>query len=296
MQDRLPASPPTHVSTYTMNVSPRDAEKILKVYSWPRQRPIDRQHVEYLRNAMRRAELTDLELTYGQLPDGDRYLVDGYHRLTALAGLSYPMPALIKTYQVQDEGALARLYMKLDRPKVRTVGTMVRATGLEEQSGLSHTMLTKIGAAAMFAESGFDTGFRQEKSLILRTEITEAWLKEGEQYSRILAGATNEVRGLLDKQSVMAIALVTLRHAPEQAYEFWRGAAMEDRLERDDPRARLLSWLRANNRISAFGASRYSQYVATCWNNFVQGKRMQYIRPQDGPIKLLGTPLDGKDR
>lgn len=287
---------PTHVATYTMYINAAAAEKILKTHSWSRQRPIDRKHVEYLFQAMLRQEVRNLELTYGQLPDGEKFLVDGYHRLTAMTRLSYPMPALIKTYQVKDEDDLARLYMTLDRPKVRTANVMVRASGIEAQTDMNATAIGHTGAAAMFVESGFAPNFRVEKSLILRTEITEAWLKEGELFHRWLIGSTNEVRGMLVKQPVMSIALATIRYSPEKSYDFWRGAAMEDKLEREDPRAKLLSWMRANPRISALGGFRYAHYIAACWNAWMEQRSMQIVKPQDGPIKLLGTPFDGKDR
>lgn len=291
-----PTSLPAHVSTYTMYINAAGAEKILKVHTWSRQRPIDRQHVEYLRNVMGRGELRDLEITYGQLPSGEKYLVDGYHRLTAMSVMPYPLPTLVKTYQVKDENDLARLYMTLDRPKVRSVGTMIRASGLEEQTGLTQSVLTALGSAAFQVEMRFESQWKAEKSLVRRVEITEAWLKEGEHFNRCLAGCTNEVRKMLVKQPVMAVALVTLRHQPEQAHEFWRTTALEDKLERTDPRSKLLAWLRLNKRISAMGPNLYARHVANCWNAFVEGRSLQFVRSQEGAIKILGTPFKGKDR
>jgi len=286
--------PTDHVYTSTTYVNAAGAAKLLEDHTWVRQRPINRFHVDYLVGAMSRGELTQIEATFAELPGGTRYLIDGYHRFTALEKTNLTLPCLIKTYPVEDEAALIRLYLVLDRPYVRTVTAMMRASGLDEHTSLSPGHLKAVGSAAALVEYGFGPNYRMEKSMIRRTEITQRWLPEGEQFFLYLAGCTNEVRGLLIKQPVMAVGITTIRYCPTQAYDFWRPLALEDALERGDPRHRLLAWLRLNKRIATYGFDKYARYVATAWNAWIEGRPLQLMRPLKGEhFRLMGTPFDG---
>ena len=277
--------------TWVEDVTPGGARSILNTRNWSRQRPLRRQHVAYLVDCINLGELTTLSLMYGELPDGQLVLVDGQHRLDALSRTAMTLPAVVTSIAVADDDAIARLFATIDRQSTRTPADMLRASGLEERSGVSVTVLRDISSAAGMAQSGFSQNYRPVRSMIQRTQATEEWLPEGREYHGCLEGGDGLVVSYLWRMPVAAVGLATLRHQPERAVDFWHGAAQEDGLSRNDPRAQLVKWLRAH-RSNSHGTFIYARYVAAAWNAFFERREIERVQVSDasGPMRLFGTP------
>jgi hypothetical protein len=255
--------------------------------------------VAYLLDIMERGQLTDLVISEVEMPDGRRVLVDAYHRLTALIHYGRSLPAVLITYKANSDDELAERYGKIDRPLVRRPIDMLRAAGLERESGLKPKQLKVVSSGAHIAHHNFGgVSFSRQKSLIDRTDETSEWLDEGLLFMAAIEGCSNEVRKLLERAPVCAVALVTFRHQAEAATAFWHTTAMEDSLARDSPQAVLLKWLRSSNVATAKGRAHYSRYVSLAWNAFFQGRRLTILKISDidDSINIEGTPLGRRSR
>ena len=281
------------IQSYTTMVSPIQAQHILSNQMWALQRDIRPSHVAYLVSVIETGEMRKMSMEFAELPDGHRWLVDGQHRLRALIEANISLPCAVTVTKCQDEDAVGRLYLTIDRQTTRDARDGFRALGLQSESHVSPTTLARIGRAALIADLRFSCSYRQSpnaKSLIARTETLRRWLPEGQRYAKHLEGSTAEVGRLLWRAAVAAVGLVTLR---ESAYadDFWSRMAAEDALNRDDPRARLLAWLRAN-RVSRIGSEIvYAKHVAAAWNAYLEGRTLKLLKLSDpsSPVKIVGT-------
>ena len=98
-----------HLRTHVRIVTPAQAREILEHQNWSRQRDLRRSHVTYLVSCIERGELTELSLIFAEMPSGQKLLVDGQHRLTALVQTDKTLPATVTIHRVNDEHDLARV-------------------------------------------------------------------------------------------------------------------------------------------------------------------------------------------
>lgn len=284
-----------HLRSRVARITPECAASMLATLSYERQRNISSKHVDYLRAMMEKGELSDLILQEAEFPNGRKVLVDGYHRLTALIQFGQPLLAVVVTHHVDDEDGLNERYAKIDRPATRKPSDMLRAFGLDQQADLTPSMLKIISAGAVIVANDFprNSGGDNQKSVITRTHDVQKWLGEGEAYSTCIAGCAHEIKTLLTRAPVVAVALATLRYQRGIAETFWSRIAAEDALPKDSPEGRLLTWLRAN-RVNTVGSQViYARYVAGAWNAYYEGRSLKLIRIVDAsaPVFLAGTPI-----
>lgn len=295
-QDSTGQGPLDALRTYTTMLSPVRADFIRLHQMWGKQRVLRPSHVAYLVSAIERGEMTTVSLIFAELPNRDRILVDGQHRLNAIVQAGVTLPCSVTVHRVPNEESIGKLYLTIDRQTTRDSRDGLRALGIEERTKLSPTVLNHISRGVIIVDSNFSRSYRKEaKSLILRTQAVERWLPAGEHYAELLRGATQEVSGMLWRAPVCAVALATIRY-DSLAEEFWGRMAMEDGLGRNDPRARLLAWLR-NNRVAQVGNDIiYARHVAGAWNAFHEGRTLERLQIKDptAPVRILGTPY-GRD-
>lgn len=285
------------IRSFTAVISPaRAAEMLTDFNTFEGQRAVRPRHVAYLLSAMQAGELVDLALIFAELPDGSRMLVDGQHRLTALAQFTKPLPASIVVHRVNDRRQLATRYAMIDRQASRTPGEMLHAFGLDARTGLSRTTLSYVGAGVTIVASGFSRyAISHTRSLIKRTHDVEAWLPEGLIYARWLEGGSQEVTKLLWRAPVVAVALATIRYQPTVAETFWKSIVDEAPIPKFDARARLLAYLRSN-RVAPIGQYLYCRHVAGAWNAYFTGRTLERLQIKDPslPVRIMGTPY-GRD-
>lgn len=288
--------PPWHptpgLSVHTEMISPPRARSILSDLNWARQRDISPSWILALKAAMGRGELTFLTLTFAQLPGVPLSLVDGQHRLTALAALEATMPAAVVTHDVIDEEALGKLYLTYDRSRARGPVVALRALGVLDDTELPVNFVRRLGGGVNILRNRFSRSYRQDRSLIARSDAVKDWLPEIAAYRTALLGAPRDVEALLLRSTVGAVALATFRYQPEVAAEFWSRVASQEMLAAEDPRRILLIWLRSHRAADLGNEIGYCAYIAGAWNAYSDGRSLKILKITDpmAPVHINGTP------
>lgn len=285
--------------TFTTMISPQRALGILEHLNWSRQRDISQHWVGVLRMARLKGQLTFLTLVYAELPDGSWVLVDGQHRLWALSELDQSIPAVIIVCEVANERQLESLYLTFDRAKRRGPDVALKAKNVLQQTERPD-LVKRMNGAIPLLTAAFSPSYRfGAQDLEDRSNASQEWLPWMESYIRLISsGAASDQRRLM-RSPVAAVALATLRYAPrDRAEAFWSRAATQEMLTADDPRMRLMAFLREEKKRdygNARGAIRevpYAGYVAVAWNAYFEGRSLKVLKAVEGaPVKILGTPF-----
>lgn len=281
-----------HLRSHVTRVTPIRAQEILETLNWFRQRDISESWVDTLTMAILKGELTFLTLAFGEMPNGTKHLVDGQHRLRALVRADRSLTATITTFRVMNDEELGKLYLTFDRARSRGPEVGLKALGVFEHTDTPPHFVRRMGGSVAILKSGFSRSFRQDKSVIDRSLAVQEWLPEIGSYHGVLEGAPSADRKLFYRSPVGAVALATFRHQPGGAEEFWTRTVSQEMLGADDPRRRLMNWLRDNTTSRVSSDILYARYVAAAWNAFFEGRTLKIIKISDpsGSMNLLGTP------
>lgn len=288
------AGPRASFRTHDTLITPDYAREILAAENWTRQRDVNWRWVADLTAAIQTGQLTFLSLVFAELPDGSRHLVDGQHRLNALSGLDLSLPASVITHRVKDDADLGKLYLKYDRARARGPEVGLKAMGILEQSGdVPPGFVRRMSGGVHIIQGGFSRSYRQNKDLVARSLATGAWMGEITAFYAAISGAPAEVKYKLQRAPVAAVALVTFRHQEGLAEEFWSRLASQEMLGTDDPRRRLMIWLRSNVVTSMGSDILYCRYVATAWNAWFEHRDLKIIKvmDSDAPVRIAGTTV-----
>jgi hypothetical protein len=129
---------------------------------------------------------------------------------------------------------------------------------------------------------------RGARSNAIVSELLRAWAAEARKYFEVVQGGEAANMYLFLRAPVIACGLLTLRHVPDKADEFWRGMAKDDGLRAHDPRKRFLHWLRTEKQRPA-GVVRG---FAVAWRAFLEDKELQLIRfVQSKAVDIRFVPL-----
>lgn len=288
------AAPRASFRTHDTLITPEYAREILANENWTRQRDVNWRWVTDLTAAIQQGQLTFLSLVFAELPDGSRHLVDGQHRLNALSGLDLSLPASVITHRVQDDAELGALYLKYDRSRARGPEVGLKAMGVLEQSGdVPSGFVRRMSGGVHIIQSGFSRSYRQNRDLVSRSLATGAWMAEITAFYDAITGAPTEVKYKLQRSPVAAVALVTFRHQEGLAEEFWSRVASQEMLGADDPRRRLMMWLRANVVNNIGSDILYCRYVAGAWNAWFEHRDLKILKvvDNDAAVRIVGTPV-----
>jgi hypothetical protein len=281
-------------------VSPEQAKEWIETSMYKRQRQLPAHHVIALGCAMLDGTFAAHKPIVFALLNGQRYCVDGQHTLHAIVESQVATELLITEHELTTEDQVADLYGRLDRGIARTFRDALIAQDLEEETGLPTADLTRIsGAVALIAARFRSGGTRysedpRARSVDARHRLIREWTQEARAYFEFVQDAPREVRGIFRRAAIIGIALVTIRDQPEKGREFWLGLAMDNGLERDDPRKTLLRTLTTRRPDKPEIDSRL---IALAWNAFYRGDRLQLLRVRlKAPLRLLGTEIDGSHK
>jgi hypothetical protein len=289
---------------FRMSVSQRwltveDARRILDDHTYVHQRHIDEGHVRKIAGLIERGEFLYMQIDMAVLPDGTVMMVNGYHRCRALLAVAAerdvaPVEGLIVYHRCDNLAEVADIYATYDRPKVRTLPEMLTAMGLHERLGitLEDLRLTQHAAPLVLGDFTAFHGREDAYSPQVRRLFLEEWEAEVKAYLEATSGATREVRRMIRRAAVIAVAVVSLRAQPERARAFWSAVAGENGLLRDDPAAALLRFLR-NTQADRHKPWIYARYVAACWNAAYQDRTLDkvMVRDEAAPIVIAGSRL-----
>ena len=281
-----------------VSVSSALARRILDECNFAGQRKIQRarvqRHLRRFNSGIWDARLSTI--TLARTPDGKLHNVNGQHRLTAIAENGSAKPTMIVVVDARDDQHVCQMYAAFDEPgSSRNDAEFITGAGVGKTLSLPPQITAALFRAMPLLLNNLEpTGRRDESKECRERDVRIAhiseWKKEASIYAGIMRSCEPWMRGRLLSQSVMGVALYTLRHQLKMAQEFWGGLAANDGLKRNDPRARLLADF--HSRAANSGNIRQGvQRVALAWNAFYEGRDLKIIRCHDnGAITIKGTP------
>jgi hypothetical protein len=283
-----------------IEITPELAEQWL-ANPFDRQRALRDHHVILLAEEMEAGSFIPHSFVVFAELDGKRYLIDGQHRLKAISLYGRPviMPVMRKAASSMKQ--IEEWYASIDQGLRRTAHDAIRAQGLSGELGLSETHAGRLSGAVRLIASEFidmTAGVGKDKHVRMRgarsnalvSELLRRWAPEARTYFELVHGGETANMYLFLRAPVIACALLTIRHKPDKAREFWSGMARDDGLRAHDPRKRFLHWLRNGKRIRPGTAARG---FAVAWRAYLDDRELQLIRivDQSKPVEIEGVPL-----
>ena len=283
-----------------VNVTPELAEEWL-ANPFDRQRTPRDHHVILLWEEMENGTFfPHSTIAFAEL-DGKKYLIDGQHRLKAVTFYGKPVKMLVMIKKATSMKQIEEWYSSIDQGLRRTAHDAIRAQGLPGELEISETHAGRLSGAVRLIASEFidmTAGVGKDKHIRMRgarsntllSELMRMWAPEAKTYFDLVHGGEAANMYLFLRAPVIACALLTIRHMPEKAREFWSGMARDDGLRAHDPRKRFLLWLGKGKRVRPGTAARG---FAVAWRAFLEGRELQLIRivDQSKPVEIEGVPL-----
>lgn len=264
-------------------------------------------HIKRFAEALKRGFWTDFsQISFGVTPDGRHYLLNGYHRLSALVEFGRPALFNVVTIECADEKEVLSWYARFDRPtlvRMRSDADAMNAIGFASSLGVSRNVARSLWRAIPIILNGMkpvrlgDIKIKVEMSVLeVRAEAAMAWKKEIALYDAVIASVVGETfRRKLMSPSVVAVALQTIRHAETKAVEFWTAVAKNDGLRAGTPAHTLVRTLM--DRTFRGGDEDNLIVPALAWNALYEGRKLSIIKAgAAGPLRIAGTPVGRGER
>lgn len=280
-----------------VRMNPAQYNSVINNCSFPRQRDIVKLQVAILAKLMTSKKWLDRDKIDFALLDGRLILVNGHHRGRAqvIAGVDVLWTIIIHRCKTMDDVAI--LYHSFDtNTRKRTARNIVNAVGMSEEYGITKTMASSLyNAAPIIATKFFEVprgseDYHFEYHLVdRRLAVCDEYKEEAHEYGELLNFSGNKrLKRKLRTPGVVAIALVTLKHCRDQAFDFWGGLADDDGLHRGDPRKALLEDF--DNRDTKGSQTLSIIACAKAWNAHFRGDDLKEINiVLDTNTKIEGT-------
>lgn len=285
------------------------ADRYLTLYGYDKQRQVRPLHVE---------ELAEEMLAGRFEPTGDVGLahviariimVNAYHTLTAICLTGIPEDLAVKHFRCADLEQVGRLYAAYDINKTRLAVDRLKALGVTEELTLTDREIGSIvsGLKLILGEfidpmtlRSLPHGVAVARSAQLWADILREYEAELQTFLAALHEANNyRMRQKMLRGAVLAVALVTLKHQPARAIDFWAAIAKENRLERGAGEHTLARFINdSTNKREGRGVDG-AAYVACAWNAFFEGRQVSLLRRIDDKkvgLTIKGTPFEARDR
>ena len=292
------------IRTGAAMIGPDEARTWLSEYYYPGQRHLTEGRVNLYRSEMGQGLWRVSELRFAELPDGRRFLMNGYTRLHALLQYGGAQPFTLTVVDVKDMREAADEYATLDAHRIRQTKDLLKGHDLDEVVGFPITDQDKVCRTAGVVASGFG---RSSSLRLARTiQFRLPYLLEWAAYARILFEAVkphqwgDPVALRIYNVPILSVALVTCRFQPLKAQEFWGSIAADDGLRRHQPNRMMRDFLATLSTSSVREYPAMERRVAACWNAHMEQRPMAFVKVQAGrdgewaPINLLGTPYNGR--
>lgn len=288
----------------TVTIAPGIANRILNEANFPWQRAItDERLYAVKRYIAQNVWNPNHVIHFVLLEDGAMWLVNGQTRMRAIAEAGLPQKVGIIVQRVKDENAARMVYTEFDLTSGgRTTNQMLNASGISDETGLPKAYAVQVFSAVGIIAGGLCVGrgsARNEKDIVAknihnRMEGIIEWADEAHRYYSAIEGAGKDIRRQLRRAGTMAVALITYRHQPKKAAEFWPRVADGVNLTKNDPRLVLARDLPIRN--TSVGIADVSiQQSALAWNAFYENRELKILKcTSEWHLKVSGTPI-GKD-
>lgn len=282
--------------------TPAQANAILRDCTYDRQRKIDKLHVATLRELMQRGSWMPKDKLDFALLNGRLILVNGYHRMTAQAEIGRDIEWTVAIHNCRDIAAVRGLYFGFDtNVRKRSENNILQGVGFAEQHGILVKTAKSLYRAAPIIAAGMVVGsvsvrggstadLKVQRIVDARLEFAEQFAAEAKIIEKLMKPADKRVSQKMTSGGFFATALVTMKHQPERAHEFWGGLFLNDRLRRGDPRSTLHADMLTRDYKQ--GLMQQTVVVPTkAWNAFFDGRDLKIIKVQQGQqFRLMGTP------
>lgn len=277
------------------------ARFILENHNYKAQRNIKPYQVRRLAVQMKNGEFTPgSQMTFAVLPDGSAHLVNGQHRLKAIIEVDTQVEFQIRINEAADEAELSRLYYREDYTSApRTANDVAKALDLAGTYKVSKTVASAAFMCGVIIADGLRAaGGRYEDETLNtadgRKAAIEPYWPQVRRYDEIVNKADAQLRRKLIVASVMAVALVTLKHQPEKAIPFWTGVAENNGLRKGDPRRSLVVALLSRNFRRSI---EIMATISTAWGHWFAESKMDVLVIRNPPTCAPeGTPFEKRTK
>lgn len=277
-------------------LNPAQAGWVVREMGFSGNRKLSPAHVEKLAEYMRRGQWLDKStLDFARAPTGGLTLINGHHRLTAQAKTSADIVWNIVIHDVADDASIKALYYRFDTEvRKRSAYNIVNGVGLSETHGISKDVAAALWNASTLICAGMTfSRYRKDEIGPLmddRMAICAAYAAEAKDMQGYIDLAPGFLRRKLKTVSVFGLAMVTLKHQPSKAAEFWHGLCEDDGLSKGDPRKSLLLDMQSRSGADGLLASKLMA-GAKAWNAYSAGRSMQHIKVTGHSVRIDGTPF-----
>lgn len=265
------------------------------------QRKRSANHVAFLREVMQRGEFDGGEPIRFAVYGGARYLINGQHRLEAIAtGGGTQTVVVVESYCDTPEEA-AILYARIDRGRGRNIADALSALGRSDMGLTKRQMMTVMTCAPYFANnlrggSNIQGSSYNSKSAEGRASTMTPWLPAARKYFAAIGEPQFGNVKFFYLRDVVMVAIATFADLPasEKAHDFWAGMASDDGLHKYDPRKQCLEMLKRKRTRSALVRPYFAHGATICWNAWMRGHDVKLVKVHDdtAPLKIAGTRFE----
>lgn len=233
---------------------------------------------------------------------GKQFLVNGQHTLRAMleSGCYYGLP--VHEWDVDSMAEIPILYSTLDSGLLRTTADTLSAFKTSELTGLQPASLNKLVGGMKYFYAGWPrAGLKKRISPVKINEIALDWFTYYKQYNEIVNKAYKVLYSRMNLQGPLGVLLPLVRYADDtqKAIDFIHGVALDDGIEKGDPRKALHYFLmteRGKNWNTGFDADKPIILATACilaWNKFYSGSSLNELSKKTimkpGMLPVKGT-------
>lgn len=294
---------PNGSHSYTVLITPDLAKEWTETFSYKYQRPISKGVVRRWAREMSEGKwLSGMDLHMAVVDGtGKRYLVNGYHRLNAIIESGLSQQFTVVEHVAPNEASVHEIYSVMDMQKKRTDEDSLRYLGLEEKYNMNHRESKALGSAIRVIEARFLQVHHDDIASREMPDKAIKWSPYMSQYINAIGDIPADLKGIMSRQIVVGVGLVTVRYCPEKAIPFWNGVCQDNEISITDPRKLIRRWLIANpsnntrsNTKRSLDTHAYALYIATAWNNWFLDRSIAQLKVYDLKKEVLfeGIPYD----
>lgn len=266
---------------------PEEAKAALENCRYPNQRTISTRHVVFLAEQMLRGEFSGWgnEIVFATSePGGERWLVDGQHRLRAI--IRSGRPQRLQTLELAgSRESIAEFYYHLDRGRPRNgLNDCVPSAEIANRMGVSMDFLRRCRSGLKLLCLGLTGEGSNNHKNFASVRDTKTMLAVEQLYSSTILQLREEVFGGEIKHDrlhtscrlmafpCLSIMLGTVRYSPDKAIPFWREAATASK-KRGNISRDFADWtLSATGKHDNDIRRRKMLAAAAAWNEHASGR------------------------
>ena len=224
-------------------ITPEQARQILSTENYVGQRLIRKHHVSYLANEIIMRRFAPGTKIHFAICEGAKYLINGQHTLSAIDKSQIPVALTIQETVCANMDQVAHLFATEDRQLQRSVSDVYHAYNFADKIGVKTHHAGNLCAALSFLRTnvcGLNINQKPSPEDLMAdaTPLAESYVT----FLDAIHGHNSTVRKMIERQPIIAAALITIDHT--KGYDFWNGMAMDDGLQKGDPRKYYLNYLR----------------------------------------------------